>query len=89
MAESAVVTVRLAANVKQRLDKLARATRRSKSFLAAEAIERYVADEAEFLAAVEEGVAQADAGQVVSHDRVSAWVHSWGTDTETPKPDPE
>ena len=44
--ESAVITLRVKSKTKAKLDKLAEATRRSKSFLAAEAIERYLEVEA-------------------------------------------
>ncbi|MEO5336195.1 MAG: hypothetical protein H7841_04765 [Magnetospirillum sp. WYHS-4] len=69
---SAVVTVRLGQETKSRLESLSKATRRSKSFLAAEAIERYVADEAAFIAAVEEGIAAAERGELVSHEDILA-----------------
>lgn len=86
---SDVVTVRLGPDVKDRLETLSRATRRSKSFLAAEAIERYLDEEAAFIAAVSEGLDQADRGEVVSHESVAAWIDSWGTGRERPKPEPE
>jgi predicted transcriptional regulator len=44
--ESSVLTLRVDTKTKAKLDKLAEATRRSKSFLAAEAIERYLEVEA-------------------------------------------
>jgi len=46
MATTSIVTVRLDENLKTRLEALARGTRRSKSFLAAEAIAQYVEREA-------------------------------------------
>jgi hypothetical protein len=36
--------------------------------------------------AVREGEAAADAGQVVSHAEVSAWLATWGTTDEKPAP---
>ena len=33
-----------------------------------------------------EGEADADAGRVVSHEVVAAWLKSWGTDHELPPP---
>jgi RHH-type transcriptional regulator, rel operon repressor / antitoxin RelB len=42
MAESAVLTLRLDARLKTRLDRLSKATQRSRSFVAAEAIREYV-----------------------------------------------
>ncbi len=40
--ESSVLTLRVSAKTKSQLEKLAAATNRSKSFLAAEALERYI-----------------------------------------------
>jgi predicted transcriptional regulator len=36
--------------------------------------------------AIREGEAAADAGQVVSHSEVSAWLATWGTPDEKPAP---
>jgi RHH-type transcriptional regulator, rel operon repressor / antitoxin RelB len=44
--ETAVLTLRVTDAVKKKLDQLAEATHRSKSFLAAEAIDRYLEAEA-------------------------------------------
>ncbi|MBE7518115.1 MAG: type II toxin-antitoxin system prevent-host-death family antitoxin [Thermoflexaceae bacterium] len=41
-----------------------------------------------FLAAVEAGIVQADAGLLVDHERVQAWVESWGANNEEPMPLP-
>nr|WP_295107996.1 CopG family transcriptional regulator [uncultured Caulobacter sp.] len=37
-------------------------------------------------AADSEGVADLDAGRVVSHERMKAWLLSWGTPEELPAP---
>lgn len=36
-----------------------------------------------------EGLKDAQAGRTVSHERVKAWVESWGTENELPRPEPE
>lgn len=36
--------------------------------------------------AMREGEAAADAGQVVAHAEVAAWLSAWGTPAETPAP---
>ncbi len=89
MADTEIVTVRLDRNVKRRLDALARAAKRSKSFLAAEAIAAYVDSQEWQLAAIHEGVAAADRGELVAHDAVADWVDSWDTDDERPPPAPK
>ena len=45
-----------------------------------------VADDAAFLAAVEEGIADAEAGLTVPYEDVRRWVLSWGTENELPPP---
>jgi predicted transcriptional regulator len=42
-------------------------------------------DEAKRLAILE-GIADAEAGRVVPHDDVKAWLESWGTENELPMP---
>ncbi len=40
-------------------------------------------------AAIEEGLRDADAGRVVPHEDVVAWVESWGRSDERPMPECE
>jgi len=44
-------------------------------------------DDAEFLAAVEEGLADVDAGRVIPYEKIRRWLLSWGTDEELPPPE--
>ena len=62
------MTIRLTSEAKDRLAHLAAATHRSKSFLAAEAIERYLAREAEIIEGIELGLADMKAGRLVPQD---------------------
>jgi predicted transcriptional regulator len=68
MPTSTTLTVRLTPAVKQQLGRLADATRRTKSFLAAEAIAAYVAREADVIAGIERGLDDMRSGLVVPHD---------------------
>lgn len=43
-------------------------------------------EEADFLAAVEEGLADAKAGRSVPYEKVRRWLLSWGTGKELPPP---
>jgi predicted transcriptional regulator len=88
MYQSEVVTVRLAPELKAKLDALAISTKRSKSWLAAEAIAQYLEQEAWQIERIEESVALADspAPQWVEWDAVDAWLESWGTEDEQPAP---
>ncbi len=88
MSQSEVVTVRLAPELKAKLDALAISTKRSKSWLAAEAIAQYLEQEAWQIERIEEAVALADspAAKWVEWDAVDAWLESWGTEDEQPAP---
>jgi predicted transcriptional regulator len=51
--------------------------------------ERSIFDEADAAAdaaADAEGLADIEAGRVISHDAMKAWLLSWGTSGETPPP---
>ena len=43
-------------------------------------------DRAEYLAAVDEGLADAKAGHTVPYEKVRRWLLSWGSDKELPPP---
>lgn len=70
--ESAVLTLRINNDTKDKLDKLAAATHRSKSFLAAEAINRYLEIEAWQIAEIEQAMTEADKGDFASDEQVTA-----------------
>jgi predicted transcriptional regulator len=71
MAESTTLTVRLSNESKTRLAELAHRTRRTSSFLAAEAIEAYVTRELAIIGAIEQGRDQIRAGESSTHDDVA------------------
>ena len=88
MSQSEVVTVRLNPELKAKLDALAESTRRSKSWLAAEAIAQYVEQETWQIQRIEEALALADSpnAQWVEWDEVDAWLESWGAEDEQSAP---
>lgn len=75
MSKRATVTFHTSPEVKARLDRLATITRRSKSYLTNEAVERYLAQEEEFVAGVLKGIEQADRGETLSGDEVRQHLH--------------
>lgn len=90
MPKSAMMTVRLSPEVKDKLDALARDTNRSKSYLASEAIESYVSLNAWQVAHIKAALEEDEAGDPgVPHEEVAAWMNSWGTDHELPRPEPK
>jgi predicted transcriptional regulator len=84
MSQSEVVTVRLTPEIKAKLDALSQSTRRSKSWLAAEAIALYVEQESWQIQAIEETVRIADSPESkwIEGEDVESWLDSWGTDDE-------
>lgn len=90
MGDSVTLTVRLKATVKERLEAMATSTRRSKSFLAAEAIEEFVALNEWQIAQTRQAIEEANAGgPFVSHEDMAEWLLSWGTVDERPAPKPK
>ena len=74
MPTSTTMTIRLDPQLKAKLGKLADGTRRSRSFLAAEAVEAYVDRELAIIEGIERGFADVEAGQTVSHEDAMATV---------------
>jgi RHH-type transcriptional regulator, rel operon repressor / antitoxin RelB len=76
---SDVMTVRVEPDVKQRLEKLAKATARTKSFLAAEAIRAYLDLNEWQVSESEAGLREADAELFASEEEVTAALSKkWG-----------
>lgn len=69
-----VLTVRVAPEVSERLERLARATSRSKSFLAAEAIEEYLAVQEWQVQAILDGLEASDREEGIDFEQVK---RSW------------
>ena len=87
MAKSAMMTVRLTPEVSEKLEALARDTKRSKSYLASEAIASYVDRNTWQIDEIKRGLDEARSGtQGVPHEEVEKWVRSWGTKHELPRP---
>ena len=87
MAKSAMMTVRLTPEISEKLGALARDTRRSKSYLASEAIASYVDRNAWQVARIKEALAEAKSGALgVPHADVVRWMESWGAEHELPRP---
>jgi RHH-type transcriptional regulator, rel operon repressor / antitoxin RelB len=69
--DTAILTLRVPVEVKQQLDKLADATHRSKSWLAGEAIQRYLDLEAWQIGEISQALIEADTGDFATDDEVA------------------
>lgn len=67
MSNSATLTVRISPEIKKRLGQLADRTRRTKSYLANEAITGFVERELAIIAGIHRGLDDMQAGRVVPH----------------------
>ena len=72
------MTIRLEDEIKARLDALAEATQRSKSFLAAEAIRVYVESNEWQIGEIHAALIEADAGDFASEDDLAVMARKWG-----------
>jgi predicted transcriptional regulator len=79
-------TVRVETAVQKRLERLAKSTGRSRSFLAAEAITEYLDLNEWQIAGIKQAIASLDRGEGVAHAQVKEWVESWGSRNERPAP---
>ncbi len=61
------VTLRLDASTRKRLDQIAKTVRRNRAALAAEAVRQFVELNERQIAAIQEGINQADSGQFIEH----------------------
>lgn len=83
---SIIVSVRINPASKKRLEKLAKSTGRSRSFLAAEAINEYLDLNEWQVAGIVKAVESLDRGEGIAHEQVKEWINSWGSKKERPAP---
>jgi len=86
LSATTTLTVRVPTGLRKRLVGLAKTTARNRSRLAVEALESYVDEQEEQLARIDQGIRDADAGRVVSHERVKRYLQSWGSTRKLPPP---
>ena len=78
MAETTLISVRVPKDVAKRLADLAEATDRSKSYVAGQAIEEFLALQEWQVKAIHQGIAEADAGKFVRHEEAIKRLKRWG-----------
>jgi predicted transcriptional regulator len=86
MGSTTTLTIRVPAKLKKKLDKLAKRSKLTKSWLATDAVEQYVAEQERQAALIEEAGREIDAGKFLRHEQVRKWLLSWGTENELPPP---
>ncbi len=76
MSASTTMTIRIRPDVKEKLERIAVGTRRSKSFLAGEAVAAYVDRELEIIDGIKRGMGDAETGRIVPHDEAMAEIYA-------------
>jgi len=77
VAGSSVLTLRLDPKLKNQLDRLSKATSRSRSFVAAEAIREYVALNNWQIEETRQALAEADRGEFANEKEVRRTLKKW------------
>ena len=77
MSETTLISVRVPKEVAKRLATLAEATDRSKSYMAAQAIEEFLALQEWQVKAIRKGLAEAEAGRLHGHEEALKRLGKW------------
>jgi RHH-type transcriptional regulator, rel operon repressor / antitoxin RelB len=85
---SLTLSVRVSPELKHQLEQLAEAVGRTRSFIAEEALKKYVKEESWQVQAIHNALENADRtnAKFAEHGEVKEWLKSWGTTEESPAP---
>ncbi|MDI1365299.1 MAG: CopG family ribbon-helix-helix protein [bacterium] len=86
MTRSAPSTIELQPELDDQVAAIAASLDRPKSWVVEQAVREFLAVRDWQAAAIDEGLREADAGQVFEHDQVAEWVASWDGPDEKPMP---
>ena len=88
MPDDVSITLKVSADLKERLDSLARATKRSRSELASDALQQLVDQDKDDIEHIRRAldVAHRPDARFVPHDEGMAWIRSRATLAPLPKP---
>jgi predicted transcriptional regulator len=78
MSGSTLISVRVSEEMARRLSALAEATDRSKSYVAAQAIEEFLTLQEWQVKAIRKGLAEAGSGKLLSHKEALKRLAKWG-----------
>lgn len=87
MTKDVTLSLRIDRKLSNKLERRARQVKRSKSTLAALAIENFLEIEAQEIALIKQALASSKAGgPFISNEDMMRWLESWGTGNELPPP---
>ena len=76
MSKTAVLTTRVSAELSGRIDELAKEMERSRAWVIAKAVERFVEEEMELIEAIREGERDIAEGRFVTHEELVAEIRA-------------
>lgn len=87
-SQAVTLSVRIQPKAREQLEELASATGRTKSFLAAEAIEIYLLTQQWQATEIKKSLKKANSKKAIfiAHEKVSSWLNSWGEENEEDPP---
>lgn len=85
---SATITVRVDERLRERIEKIAKATDRPISYLVNQALEQVIAEEEWQIGEIKRRVDTADKrdAKFIPHEEVEAWLKTWGSKKERKAP---
>ena len=86
MARSVPLSLRISEDTARRIEALAKATGRPKSWLLEQALDAYLESQAWQVPRIERGLAEVRRGAAVPHEAVAEWLAGWGGDREGKTP---
>jgi predicted transcriptional regulator len=86
MSETTSLSFRVPKDKADKLEELADAMDRPRSWLLRQALDAYLDVQAWQVAHIEEGRREFREGKGIPHEKVVAWLETWGTDDETEPP---
>jgi len=86
MSETISLSFRVPKETAEQLEQLAAAMDRPRSWLLGRALEEYLEVQAWQVAEIRAGMEEIRQGKGVPHEKVVAWLETWGTDEETEPP---
>jgi RHH-type rel operon transcriptional repressor/antitoxin RelB len=86
MPDNRNISLELEPEVDARLTTVADTLHRSRAWVVEQAIKEFLDLQSWQLAAIRQGLDEADAGKLIPHEEVVAWVESWGKEDERPMP---
>ncbi len=85
-----MVSVRISEELSVKIDTLAALTQRPRSEVLNGALEEFVDEKVRLYRDIDEALKEADEdGEWISHEKMSEWLLSWGSENELPPPEPD